>query len=67
MKISEIKGLSGQELQARAKELRTESLNLRIQQQSGRLERPSRLTEIRKDIARIETILSEQRNKKVSA
>jgi large subunit ribosomal protein L29 len=67
MKISEIKGLSGQELQARAKELRAESLNLRIQQQSGRLERPSRLTEIRKDIARIETVLSEQRNKKASA
>lgn len=61
MKIAEINALSTDELLARAQELRQEKLNLRIQQQGGRLERPSRLTEIRKTLARIETVLTQRR------
>jgi len=61
MKISEVNTLSDSELRTRALELKQEKLNLRIQQQGGRLERPSRLTEIRKTLARIETILSRRR------
>jgi len=64
MKISEVNALSELELRNRAQELKQEKLNLRIQQQSGRLERPSRLTEIRKTIARIETALSRRRLEK---
>ena len=58
MKIADVKALSDSELHTRIAELKQEKLNLRIQQQSGRLERPSRLTEIRKSIARIQTTLT---------
>lgn len=61
MKIADVNALSNEELAARAQELRHEKLNLRIQQQGGRIERPSRLTEIRKTLARIETVLTQRR------
>lgn len=61
MKYSEIKAMTEAELRNKVQELKQERLNLRIQQQSGRLEKPSRLTDIRKDVARIETALSEKR------
>ncbi|MDR1191039.1 MAG: 50S ribosomal protein L29 [Verrucomicrobiales bacterium] len=61
MKIADVKALSDAELHTRIAELKQEKLNLRIQQQSGRLERPSRLTEIRKTIARIQTVLTQRR------
>ena len=48
---------------AKLRDLRQEIFNLRLQQQTARLERPSRIREVRKDIARIETVLSERRNK----
>lgn len=60
MKISEIQALSDQELKAKTRDLRHEKLNLRIQQQTGQIERPSRLREIRKTIARIQTVLSQR-------
>jgi large subunit ribosomal protein L29 len=61
MKNEEIRGMSEAELVAKTQDLRHERLNLRIQQQSGQLERPTRLHEIRKTIARIETIRSKRR------
>ena len=61
MKINDVKALSVDELKSRVQELRHEKLNLRIQQQGGRLERPSRLREIRKTLARIQTVLSQRR------
>ncbi len=66
MKNDEIRGMSDAELEAKTQELRHERLNLKIQQQSGQLERPTRLHEIRKTIARIETIRSERRLAAVS-
>ena len=63
MKIKEIRELSMQELAARKHELREESFHLRIQQQSGQLEKPSQLRSLRRDVARIETILSARRLK----
>ena len=45
------------EAQAKLHDLRQELFNLRLQQQTARLERPSRLREVRRDIARVETIL----------
>ena len=45
------------EAQAKLRDLRQEMFNLRLQQQTARLERPSRLHEVRRDIARVETIL----------
>ncbi|MEI9892754.1 MAG: 50S ribosomal protein L29 [Chthoniobacter sp.] len=66
MKIKEIRELSTQELAARKHELREESFHLRIQQQSGQLEKPSQLRAIRREIARLETVL-QQKTKATSA
>jgi len=46
--------------------LRQEKLHLRLQQQSGQLEQPSRLRLLRRDIARVETVLT-RRKKEASA
>jgi large subunit ribosomal protein L29 len=51
------------ELLTKRRDFRQESLHLRLQQQSGQLEQPSRLRLLRRDLARIETELS-QRGKK---
>lgn len=58
MKASEIKELTLKELRARKLELRQEVFHLRIQQQSGQLERPHLLHSLRRDIARLETAIS---------
>lgn len=60
MKIREINELTIKELLARRHELRQEVFNLRIQQQSGQLERPHLLHQLRKDLARIETVLTQK-------
>ena len=60
MKIKEIREMSRQELAARKHELREECFHLRIQQQSGQLEKPSQLRAIRREIARLETVLTEK-------
>jgi large subunit ribosomal protein L29 len=48
------------ELLTKRRDLRQESLHLRLQQQSGQLEQPSRLRLLRRDIARLETVLSQR-------
>jgi len=57
MKMKEILELSSDELLTKRRDLRQERLHLRLQQQSGQLEQPSRLRLLRRDIARIETEL----------
>jgi large subunit ribosomal protein L29 len=59
MKMKEITELSMDELLTKRRDLRQESLHLRLQQQSGQLEQPSRLRLLRRDIARLETLLSQ--------
>jgi large subunit ribosomal protein L29 len=61
MKIKEIRELSEQELNTRGRDLRKEIFHLRLQQQAGQLEKPSQLREIRREIARIETVLTAKR------
>jgi large subunit ribosomal protein L29 len=60
MKIKEIAEMSTDELLTKRRDLRQERLHLRLQQQSGQLEQPSRLRLIRRDVARIETVLSQR-------
>jgi len=62
MKIKEIIEMTTDELLTKKRDLRQESLHLRLQQQSGQLEQPSRLRLLRRDVARIETILSHRAN-----
>ena len=58
MKIKEIRELTPDELGARKRELKEEIFHLRIQQQSGQLEKPSQLRTLRREIARLDTVLS---------
>jgi large subunit ribosomal protein L29 len=67
MKKKDFKDLTVTELSAKGRDLRQELFNLRLQQASSQLEKPSRIRELRKDIARIETQLSVLRNTKKAA
>jgi large subunit ribosomal protein L29 len=60
MKIKEIAEMSTDELLTKRRDLRQETLHLRLQQQSGQLEQPSRLRLLRRDVARIETLLTKR-------
>lgn len=66
MKMSELKDLTATELAAKGRDLRQEMFNLRLQQASGQLEKPARLRNLRRDIARIETQISTLRTKKAA-
>ncbi len=59
MKPAEIRILSSKEIVAKLADLRQESMNLRFQVVSGQLTDFSRVKEVRRDIARMETILRE--------
>jgi large subunit ribosomal protein L29 len=63
MKMKELTELVMDELLTKRRDLRQDSLHLRLQQQSGQLEQPSRLRLLRRDIARIETELSKRAKK----
>ncbi len=63
MKMSELKDKTLTELLAQARDLRQEMFNLRLQQASSQLEKPSRLRTLRRDVARIETHLTVLRKK----
>ena len=59
MKAQEIRDLSDKERQDRVADLGQEIFNLRFQLATGKIENPSRLKSLRRDIARIKTILGE--------
>jgi large subunit ribosomal protein L29 len=61
MKVSELQNLTADELQKKGKDLAQELFNLKFQLHTGRLENTARLSDIRKDIARVKTILQEKR------
>ncbi|HSN12816.1 MAG TPA: 50S ribosomal protein L29 [Propionibacteriaceae bacterium] len=56
----ELRGLSRAELDAKVVELKEELFTLRFQHQTGQLESHGRLREVRKDIARIYTVIQER-------
>jgi large subunit ribosomal protein L29 len=62
MKASEIRAKSQQELSSALDDLLKEQFNLRMQQGTGQLARPSRMKEVRRDIARIKTVMNEQKS-----
>jgi large subunit ribosomal protein L29 len=63
MKMSELNDSTQVELTAKGRDLRQEMFNLRLQQATARLEKPARLRTLRRDIARIETRISQLRRK----
>ena len=66
MKIKEIRELTPEELRVRKRELKEEIFHLRVQQQSGQLEKPSQLRTLRREIARLETVLTQKQTAAVS-
>ncbi len=60
MKLEELRKLSTEELQKKIKENKEELFNLRFQQATGNLEKPSRLRDLRKQVAKMKTIIRER-------
>lgn len=60
MRVSELRNLTNGELNQKLKDLRTELFNLRFQTITGQLANPQRIRMVKRDIARIKTILRER-------
>ena len=60
MKIEDLRKLTTEELQEKIKESKEELFNLRFQQATGNLEKPSRIRELRHTVARYKTVLRER-------
>lgn len=61
MKTNELRNLTTEELNKKVLEYKEELFNLRMKKATGMLENPARIKELRKTVARINTILSERR------
>ena len=57
MKIDDIRGMTPDQLNEQLLTLKKEQFNLRFQEATGQLEKSHRVSEVRKDIARIKTVL----------
>ena len=62
MKVNEIRDLSTEKLNQKLASLKEELFNLRFQLATGQLDNPMRIKEVKKTIARIKTIQTEQAN-----
>ena len=60
MKNKEIRDLTNEEILAKIEEYKEELFNLRLSQATGNLEKPSRIRELRKLVARMKTVLRER-------
>lgn len=67
MKSSDVRAMSDDQLQENLSSLRREAFNLRFQRASGQLEGTARVRQVRRDIARILTILGERRQASAAA
>ena len=59
MKIDEVRGMTPDQLQDELLNLKKEAFNLRFQQAIGQLENTARMREVRRDIARVKTVLTD--------
>ena len=60
MKAIEIRKMSAEELEAKLKELKSELFNLRFQHAINQLENPHKIADVKKDIARVMTVIGEK-------
>ena len=60
MKASEVRDLTTAELESKLKDLKTEFFNLRFQKATGQLGNPLSIRDIKRDIARVKTVLRER-------
>lgn len=66
-KLSDLRNLTKDELALKLSGLKTELHGLRFQAESGRAEKPHRIKQIRRDIARINTVLKEGESKNAAS
>ena len=62
MKASEIRSLSVDELQSKLGDLKKDLFMLRMQHATNHLDNPTKISAVRRDIARVKTVLSEKQN-----
>lgn len=60
MKVAEFRSKSDDELQDQVRDLKKEAFNLRFQKASGQLENTARQRQVRRDLARVKTVLGER-------
>ncbi len=60
-KIKDLRSLTADELEAKLLELKKEQFNLRIQQSTGQLQNTANVRKVRRDIAKINTLLTERK------
>ena len=60
MKAKEIRELSAEELEGKLVELKKDLFNLRLQHATNQLDNPTRIADVKRDIARVNTILRER-------
>ena len=60
MKVTELRSMTADQLQAKLKELKSELFNLRFQHAINQLENPHKISDVKKDIARVMTVLQEK-------
>ena len=60
MKTTDLRSKSADQLKEQLVQLKKEQFNLRFQQATGQLEKTARVKEVRRDIARVKTLLSEK-------
>ena len=60
MKAKEVRAMSAEQLESKLKDLKKDLFNLRLQHATNQLDNPIRIAEVKKDIARVKTIIREQ-------
>ena len=60
MKAADLKKMSAEELNAKLKELKGELFNLRFQHAVNQLDNPHKIVDVKKDIARVMTVLNQK-------
>ena len=67
MKAAEVRAMNKADLEKKLSELKAELFNLRFQHVTGQLENPVKMRELKRDIARVKTIIREKELAKVQA
>ena len=60
MKANELREMSVEELNVKLNDLKKDLFNLRFQNATNQLENPKKITEVRRDIARVKTVITEK-------
>ena len=60
MKVKEVRELTAQELNSKLGDLKKDLFNLRLQHATNQLDNPQRIVEVKRDIARVKTVLREK-------